>query len=71
MGQAVAFRRTRQCCLSLITEVAQSFWNPLDVATVGRVLEVCRWRCGDVLARGHVFESAGFRVDKRSGEVLL
>ena len=50
--------------------VAQSFWNPSDVATVCRVPEVRRWRCGAVLARRHAFESYGFRVDSRSGEVL-
>ena len=50
--------------------VAQSFWNPSDVATVGRIAEVRRWRCGAVLARRHAFESAGSRVDSCSGEVL-
>ena len=49
---------------------AQSFWNPSDVATVGRVPELRRWRCGAVPARRHAFESSGFRVDSRSGEVL-
>ena len=48
---------------------AQSFWNPSDVATVGRILEVRRWRCGAVSARRHVFESTGFRVHSCSGEV--
>ena len=42
----------------------------LEVAAVGRIPEVRRWRCGAVPARRHAFESAGFRVDSRSGEVL-
>ena len=50
--------------------VAQSFWNPSDVATVCRDPEVRRWRCGAVLSRRHAFERAGFRVDSRSGEFL-
>ena len=37
---------------------------------MGRVPEVRRWICGAVLARRHAFESAGFRVDSCSGEVL-
>ena len=40
------------------------------MAALGRVPEVRRWRCGAVPARLHVFESAGFRVDSCSGEVL-
>ena len=35
-----------------------------------RVPEVRRWICGAVLARRHAFESAGFRVDSCSGELL-
>ena len=50
--------------------VAQSFRNPSDVAAVGRVPEVRKWRCGAVLARRDAFERAGFRVDSRSWEVL-
>ena len=50
--------------------VAQSFWNPSDVATVRRILEVRRWRCGGVPARRHAFERAGFRVGSGGGEVL-
>ena len=33
---------------------------------MGRV----QWRCRAVPTRRHAFESAGFRVDSRSGEVL-
>ena len=40
--------------------VAQGFCNPSDVAAVGRIPEVKRWRCGAALARRHAFESAGF-----------
>ena len=50
--------------------VAQSFWSISDVSAVGRIPEVRRWRCGAVPARRHAFQSAGFRVDSRSGEVL-
>ena len=35
-----------------------------------RIPEVRGWRCGAVPARRHAFESAGFRVDPRSGDVL-
>ena len=50
--------------------VAQSFWSISDVSAVGRIPEVRRWRCGAVPARRHAFQSAGFRVDSLSGEVL-
>ena len=50
--------------------VAQSFWSISDVSAVGRIPEVRRWRCGAVPARRYAFQSAGFRVDSRSGEVL-
>ena len=50
--------------------VAQSFWDISDVATVSRVPEVRRWRCGAVPAGRHAFESSGFRVGSCSGEVL-
>ena len=50
--------------------VAQSCWSISGVSVVGRIPEVRRWRCGAVPARRHAFESAGFRVDSRSGEVL-
>ena len=43
--------------------VAQSFWNPSDIAAVGRIPGVRRWRCGAVLARRHALESDCFRVD--------
>ena len=46
--------------------MAQSLWSIPDVSAVGRIPEVRRWRC----ARRHAFESAGFRVDSCSGEVL-
>ena len=49
--------------------VAQSFWRKSDVSAVGRIPEVRRWRCGAVLPRRHAFESVGFRVDSRMGEV--
>ena len=53
------FPGVRQWCLSGYG-VAQSFWNPSDVAAVVRVPEVRRRRCGAVPARRHAFESAGF-----------
>ena len=40
--------------------VAHSFWNPSGVATVGRVAEVRRWRCGSMLASRHTLQKAGF-----------
>ena len=42
----------------------------LRVLANDRIPEVRRWRCGAVPTRRHAFESAGFRVDSRSGEVL-
>ena len=40
--------------------VTQSFWNPSDVASVGRVPRRCR--CRAVPARRHAFESTGLRA---------
>ncbi|CAK0841912.1 unnamed protein product, partial [Prorocentrum cordatum] len=40
-----------------------------DVAAVGRVPEVSRYRLGGARAREHAFEVAGFKVDPESGEV--
>ena len=37
---------------------------------MGRGQEARRWRCRAVPVRRHPFESAGFRVGSRSGEVL-
>ena len=48
--------------------VAQSFWSMSDVSAVDRIPEVRRCRCGAIPSGHHVFESAGFRVDSRSGE---
>ncbi|CAK0895503.1 unnamed protein product, partial [Prorocentrum cordatum] len=49
--------------------VSQSLWSTADVAAVGRVPEVSRYRLGGARAREHAFEVAGFRVDPESGEV--
>ena len=50
--------------------MTQAFWSISDVARVGRISEVRRWRCVAIPARRHAFENAGFRVDSSSGEVL-
>ena len=56
--------------LSPVTEQHRVSGIPSDVATVGRVPEFKRWRCGAEPARRHACESDGFRVHFRSGEVL-
>ena len=56
--------------LSLVSGWRSPFGSISDVAAVGRVPELRRWSCGLVPARRHAFESAGFRVDTCSGEVL-
>ncbi|CAK0830267.1 unnamed protein product, partial [Prorocentrum cordatum] len=49
--------------------VSQSLWSHRDVAEVGRVPELSRYRLGGARAREHVFEVAGFEVDPESGDV--
>ncbi|CAK0910262.1 unnamed protein product, partial [Prorocentrum cordatum] len=49
--------------------VSQPLWSTADVAAVGRVPEVSRYRLGGTRAREHAFEVAGFKVDPESGEV--
>ena len=48
----------------------QFLWSISDVSAMGRIPEVRRWRFDAVLARRHAFESAGFQVHSRNGEVL-
>ena len=49
--------------------VSQSFWSLQDVAAVGRVPELSRYRLGGTRAREHAFEVAGCKVDPESGDV--
>ena len=67
----MAFRRSRQRCLSLWLLNGTEFLEyPSDVVSVGRIPEARRWKNGAVPARRQAFESAGFGVDSRSGDVL-
>ena len=50
--------------------VSQATWSSEEVAAVGRVPEVRRWRLGATPARQHAFECAGFKVDPVSGDVV-
>ena len=49
--------------------VSQSVWPLQDVAAVGRVPELSRYRLGGTRAREHAFEVADFKVGPESGDV--
>ncbi|CAK0861934.1 unnamed protein product [Prorocentrum cordatum] len=50
--------------------VAEAEFDSAQVALVGRISELSRWRLGAGLARQHAFESAGFLLNSETGEVV-